>query len=435
MLSDNYLPTSLQILLNRFRLGFTAPTFATFSALVRGFIGCVGEHNVCAMLTGAGLAETWHHSRAHRFFSRRRWSADWLGLQFAGLLVERLVPRDAALVVAVDGTLFRRWGRKVFGARWAHDGSAATRRAVSFGNTWVVAGLVVPVPLCRRPFCFPVLFRLWQEGSKVVIARDLVERLAAHFPDRQLHVVGDAEYLSRDLRGLPDRITWSGRPRANAVFHDLTPPRTGRRGRPRARGDRLPSLSGLAASLDWSPHHVTRYGSSDTIAVASRRVLWYHAFGPQVMRLILVRPVSASGKEYEIAIITTDLAGSLDDVIERYASRWSIEVAFEDAKGITGVGEARNRTEKAVLRTVPFGFISQGLLTVWYLTDLHDDTVVADRRRHAPWYRTKRTPSLFDMVVAARRVLIANSISRESATHPDPHQLAAAVRAWEIAVA
>ena len=110
-------------------------------------------------------------------------------------------------------------------------------------------------------------------------------------------------------------------------------------------------------------------------------------------------------------------------------------MAFEDAKGITGVGEARNRTEKAVLRTVPFGFISQGLLTVWYLTDLHDDTVVADRRRHAPWYRTKRTPSLFDMVVAARRVLIANSISRESATHPDPHQLAAAVRAWEIAVA
>jgi hypothetical protein len=72
MLSDNYLPTSLQILLNRFRLGFTAPTFATFCALVRGFIGCVGEHNVCGMLTGAGLAEAWHHSRAHRFFSRRR---------------------------------------------------------------------------------------------------------------------------------------------------------------------------------------------------------------------------------------------------------------------------------------------------------------------------------------------------------------------------
>ena len=191
----------------------------------------------------------------------------------------------------------------------------------------------------------------------------------------------------------------------------------------------------MAASLAWSHHHVTRYGSTDTIAVASRRVLWYHAFATQVMRLLLVRPVTATGDEYEIAIITTDLVSSLDEVIERYASRWSIEVAFEDAKGITGVGEARNRTEKAVLRTVPFGLITQGLLTVWYLTDLHDDAVVADRRRRAPWYRTKRTPSLFDMVVAARRVLIANSISRESATHPDPHQLAAAVRAWEIAVA
>ncbi len=55
MLSDNYLPTSLQILLIRFRLGFTTPTFTTFCALVRGFIGCVGEHNVCGMLTGVHL--------------------------------------------------------------------------------------------------------------------------------------------------------------------------------------------------------------------------------------------------------------------------------------------------------------------------------------------------------------------------------------------
>ena len=61
-------------------------------------------------------------------------------------------------------------------------------------------------------------------------------------------------------------------------------------------------------------------------------------------------------------------------------------MAFEDAKGITGVGEARNRTEKAVRRTVPFGFISQGLLTVWYLTDLHDDTRV--NRLEVNFHRT-----------------------------------------------
>jgi hypothetical protein len=31
--------------------------------------------------------------------------------------------------------------------------------------------------------------------------------------------------------------------------------------------------------------------------------------------------------------------------------------AFEDAKQLAGVGEARNRTELAVKRTVPFGLL------------------------------------------------------------------------------
>jgi len=40
-------------------------------------------------------------------------------------------------------------------------------------------------------------------------------------------------------------------------------------------------------------------------------------------------------------------------MIKRYAARWSIEVAFEDAKQTTGVGQARNRLPAAVQRTAP----------------------------------------------------------------------------------
>ncbi len=95
MLSGSDLPTSLAMLLASFQTLFTAPTFATFSALVGGFIAQVGEHNVCGMLTGAGLAQRWHHSRAHRFLSNRRWSVDQMGLCLAALIVERLVPAGA----------------------------------------------------------------------------------------------------------------------------------------------------------------------------------------------------------------------------------------------------------------------------------------------------------------------------------------------------
>lgn len=434
MLSGSNLPTSLITLLASFRSSFTRPGFTTFCHLVRGFIAQTGENNVCGMLSGAGLAQRWHHSRAHRFFSRRRWAIETVGLQLATLLVSHLLAADAAIEIAVDDTLFRRSGRKVFGARWCHDGAAASTRAVGFGNCFVVVGIVVPMPLCGRPVCFPVLFSLWQQGSKVVIARDLVLRLARQFPGRVIHVTGDAAYVSRDLRALPPSITWTTRSRANAVFHGLTPPRTGRRGRPRLRGERLASLPGLAERLHWAPHAVTRYGATATVHLAHRRVLWYHSFSTQPVRLILLRnPGTASG--YDIAFITTDLASSVTAIVERYASRWSIEVAFEEAKQVTGVGEARNRTELAVRRTVPFGFICQGLLTLWYATALHRDDVVDDRRRRAPWYRTKSTPSTADMQFIARRVLIAAQFSQHRAAAPTTSEISAVTHAWALAAA
>lgn len=409
MLFGSNLPTSLTTLLAPFQSLFTAPSFTTFSALVGGFIAHVGERNVCGMLTGAGLSQRWHHSRAHRFFSNRRWSIDRLGLALAVLIIESLVPAGAAVELVVDDTLFRRTGRKVFAARWCHDGSAAGRSAIGFGNCFVVLGVVVRLPFCTRPVCLPVLCSLWQQGSKIVVARRLVCLVVERVPERQFHVCGDAAYVSRDLRHLPAQITWTTRMRSNAALHDLAPTRTGKRGRPRTKGERLASLTGLATTLFWMPRTITRYGITTTVEIAHRRVLWYHPLGTQMVRLLLVRDPGDSG--YDIALATTDLLASPAAIVERYAARWSIEVAFEEAKQVTGVGEARNRTEKAVRRTVPFGLACQSLLTLWYATSLHADGVVEDRRRRAPWYRTKATPATADMLYAARRALIAAQFS------------------------
>lgn len=51
------------------------------------------------------------------------------------------------------------------------------------------------------------------------------------------------------------------------------------------------------------------------------------------------------------------MEASPEQVVARYAERWAIEVSFQEAKHVLGVGEARSRTEKAVLRTVPFGLL------------------------------------------------------------------------------
>ena len=97
-------PCSLAGLLAVFRPCFTAPTFQTFIGLVIGLIAQTRRRTVCGILTGAGLDQVWHHSRAHRLFSCARWSGDALGLVLADLIVARLLPADSALTIAVDDT-------------------------------------------------------------------------------------------------------------------------------------------------------------------------------------------------------------------------------------------------------------------------------------------------------------------------------------------
>ena len=64
------------------------------------------------------MSRAWPHDRAHSFFSRARWSPDELGLAAARLVVALLVPAGEPVVVAIDGTLFRRRGKKVWAASW-----------------------------------------------------------------------------------------------------------------------------------------------------------------------------------------------------------------------------------------------------------------------------------------------------------------------------
>jgi DDE superfamily endonuclease len=121
------LPRSLADLLTVFRPCFTAPTTRTFQALVGGFLAQPGQRTVTGMLVGARLAGRRHHDLAYRFFATACWSADQLGLVLLDLIAAVLVPPDAAVVLAVDDTLWRRTGRELHGTAWHHDRSGPGR--------------------------------------------------------------------------------------------------------------------------------------------------------------------------------------------------------------------------------------------------------------------------------------------------------------------
>ncbi|MFF7646863.1 transposase [Streptomyces canus] len=288
MLPDPTVPASLLAVLGALRGSFTSPTFSTFAALVTGLIANTGRGTVTGMLLGANLTRHWSHDRAHSFFSRARWEPQTLGASLSHLVVRSLVPDGTPLTVAVDDTLFKRREKKVFGAAWQHDGSAAGRDGIGYGTCFVVLGLIVDLPFLPRPVCLPVAARLHRpkgEQTKVELAASMIRFLAACHWGRRIDVVADAAYHGKALRDLPVSVTFTTRLPSHAVLYRLAPPPTGRRGRPRLKGDRLGTPAELAATLAFTAQAVTRYGRTETVFTAETTCLWRRDHLP-VVRLL-----------------------------------------------------------------------------------------------------------------------------------------------------
>jgi DDE superfamily endonuclease len=261
------LPDTLTTLLAGFAPCFTAPTLRTFQALVAGFLAQPGLRTVTGMLVGARLAGQRHHDLAYRFFASARWSADQLGLVLLDLITSTLIPAGAPLLLAVDDTLWRRSGPTLHGAAWHHDGNGPGRHRPAWGHRWVVVGAIAHLPFVTRAVCLPILARLWIPGDSdhtpLILARELVDLVVHHVGDHPLHLVGDAAYIGKPLQALPAQVTVTARLRCDAALYAPPPLHTGRRGRPRVKGDRLPELIMLAGMTRyrWTPVQVRCCGT------------------------------------------------------------------------------------------------------------------------------------------------------------------------------
>src|SRR3972149_11830896 len=161
--------TSFAFLLQELAVVMTQPSFQNFVTIATGWI-FARRRTVTGMLVAAGMAGQRHHSAFHRFFAEGAWSLDALGLAVFRV-VEPLLANEQILV-AIDDTLARKRGLKVFGVGMHHDPLLSSRgKAITnWGHSWVVLGVIVQFPLWpQRAFCLPILFRLYlnhQEATR-----------------------------------------------------------------------------------------------------------------------------------------------------------------------------------------------------------------------------------------------------------------------------
>ncbi len=408
-------PPSLPIVLQVLRPCFTAPSFATLAALVTGALSGAGRRTVTGMWQAAGLAGSVHWSRAHRFLSRAVWDLDQVGLALARAVVARLVPDAGAVTVAVDDTLFHRYGKKVHGARYQHDGSAKGRDGIGRGNCFVIVGIVVAVPFLARQVCLPVLLapvhpqdQRLQDRAGPRPGRPARRRAGrAHRPRGGRRPVPRAGLAPsarpRHLHHPPGRQRGAVRARAAARRQARTPrlegPTTGQRRRDRGRCD-LATHPGdpLRDDRDRGPR-------GDHLPVVGQPAPHPgpRGLGPRPGRDQALHPGPGHDRP--------DHPGG--QIVARYASRWSVEQSIKDGKDLLGAGDAQNRLPAAVERTTPLGLANLTILVLWYDPAGRPTADLNSRRQAAPWYRHKRHVSVEDMIIAFRRARITGNTAAQ----------------------
>jgi hypothetical protein len=394
----------------------TAPSFESFLTLLTGWV-FARRCTVTGMIVAADAATGHkHHSTYHRFFSAARWSLDELGLAVFALVLPLL--GTGRIRLAIDDTLARKRGLKVFGVGMHHDPLLSSRKTAiaTWGHCWVTLGVVCKLPFCGdRWFCLPVLFRLYVPKkaaekkrlayyTKPQLAVQILRLLCGRFPDRQFHAVGDSTYGGKSvLLELPVNCGLISRLTMDARLYDAPPAKGSgpKGGRPRKRGNRLLTpkqmLQGRCQRLT-----LDLYGRKDKSGVAEC-VARVYAAPDRLLKIVAVEPLSG-GREPQ-AFFSTCPHDAAEQVLGEYASRWSLEVTYHDAKGQLGFEQPQGWTRQAVRRTAPVAMLLYSLLVLWFSREGHHHYEPLAR----PWYLGKSQASFADMVATLR----CQSVKRE----------------------
>jgi hypothetical protein len=374
-------------MLERFAPCFTRPSFETFRHYVAALM--LGE----GRRTGAAVARTTAAAKSPgvyaRLLSRARWSADALLDRLWALLLATLPwPRDdhgrLLLWAAIDDSVVAKTGKKIPALAYHfHHNAGKDKRAwpFLFGHCWVTLGVIWPT--ITRALCFPLRAALYVRAKdcapsdfrgKIPLAHDLLR--AVRWPARvRLYVLADGAYATRDFlrgaRALGHHVLTRLKCNADVCW---PPParRPGQYGRPRIYGKKV----NLTAYHDTHrrPARV-RIGAQHYIATFSSLDAVPRRFG-QLSRIVIVD----LPRHQRAVLLSTDLSLSPTEIIERYAMRFSLEIAYRELKQRFAWGHYQVHSRPAIERHVALSFVACSLTTL-LLVQRDDQQTVGEMRR------------------------------------------------------
>jgi len=292
---------------------------------------------------------------------------------------------DGRLLVALDDFINPKTGRTIFGCSHIFNHAAkANQSKYPWAQNVVLVGLLKRIK--GRWACLPLAHRFYlpkkaieakldnmkipgKESSfqtKLDQAVEILTQLAHHFVGIPLTVVCDSWFgnngLFKPLREhLGVSVQLISRLRSNIVLYAMPQNKTGKkRGRPRKYGHRMGSCAEMAARFisHASIHRVFLYGKYRDV----------NAFSATVMLKTLkcpVRVVWVFRKTQWVALFSTDMDLSIEQIIEYYGARWKIESGFKEIKQDIGSSKSQTRNAHAVINHINFSMMAATITWIY----------------------------------------------------------------------
>lgn len=339
-------------------------------------------------------------------------------------MVLRIVPLPKRVLLVLDDTPTKRYGPHVEGADVHHNPTPGPAdQEFLYGHVWVTLSLAVrhsawgalALPLRamlyvrQRTLASIPPWRGWTFRTKLELAAKLVEWAAwvLKAAGKTVWVAADGAYAKRCfLRAAREEsVIVVSRLRKDAHLRTLprpVPRGKKRRGRPPKYGkERIDLAKRAGQQRGWQTIRCTLYGQEVTKTYKTFLATYPPAGG--VIRVVLVKEEHGWA-----AFFCTDPTASVQEILEAFADRATIEQNFHDQKEVWGTGQQQVRNIWTNVGVFHLNLWMHTLVELWAWRLPHEE--LCDRS-DSPWDDPDRRPSHANRRKALRQQFLQNELN------------------------
>jgi len=377
---------------------FTGPGFEHFQNFIMAHVALLGfSHCVAETMRITGIHHRKHWTTPYVFLRKGRWSCRQVSQTLLDLITDRLAITEE-IIVAIDDTLVKKWGKKFFGLGYypdPTDKNPGAHKRRMLGHCWVVMALLWEQG--GRWFAFPLSALLfvpekacetgWKFLTKIELAVMLVRGL--RWPAKRLVLVVDNLYAKAKLAEIetPDNnVVLVSRLRSNAALYEPPPKKKRKgRGRPAKRGKKVSAKQLWLRRSQRRKIKARIYGKTVTIEAFVGVMIPSRTFGEKPI-LVIIFP-QRGGKKMNV-FFSTELTMDPVRLLEIYSARFKIEELFREIKTAGGFGDYRQRSFKAIKRHAALCLVAYCFLRLLSVTVVGAEAIEAE-----PWWSPAGPPS------------------------------------------